>query len=435
IGECDKALEIYDSAIGLEKQPREQADLYRKKAGAYERKADYENCEKEIEKGLALLGDEITLEAIQLLIVQAGVTMRTGGHDKAIKFSLKALAHAKNWGDDRVIGNALHILGSIYLVKGDFGNAINIMKETIEARELANDNTGLAGSLNNLGVSYYYSGKVNEALECFEDCFEAYSKVGDKYGMAAALNNLGGFTQDLGELEKALDYHKQSIKIKRAIGDNYGVASSLTNMGIVHRRLGDYEKALELHAEGLALAKEISNAKETIININNQGEVYLEIGELDKALEKYEEGIEASKGAGDVHQESHALRGISKVHIEKENGQDAIDYAKKSLDIAMETKNTGEEWRSRYILGSAYRVRGEFDKAQEELNKSTLILQETGSGESDPTIMFEEALLYRDMGKKEEAKQKFLDSREGYESKGYAMLAKKIDRELEKLQA
>ncbi len=433
IGECDKALERYDSAIVIGKQPKEKVSLHRKKAMAYERKAEYENCEKEAEKGLALLGDDITVETIQLLIAQAAVAIRTGGPDKAIELALKALAHAKSWGDNRLTGNALHTLGSIYLVKGDFGNSIKIMEEAIKTRELVGDKAAMAGSLNNLGVSYYYSGKVKEALECFEDCFEAYSKVGDKYGMAAALNNLGGFTQDLGDLEKALDYHKQSIKIKKAIGDKYGVASSLTNMGIVHRRLGDYEKALELHMEGLALATEISNAKEIIININNLGEAYLEVGELDKALEKYEEGIEASKEAGDVHQESHAIRGIAKVQIEKFNGQEAIDYAKKSLDIALETKNTGEEWRSRYILGSAYRIHGEFDRAQEELNKSTQILQETGSGESDPTIMFEEALLYRDIGKKEEAKKKFLDSRESYESKGYAMLVKKIDEELEKL--
>ncbi len=433
IGKSDKALEKFDSAIIIEKQPKELAGLHRKKAMVYERKADYENCEKEAEKGLTLLGDDITIETILLLLAQAAVTIRTGEPDKAIELSMKALTHARNRGDNRIIGNALHTLGSIYLVKGEFNNAINVMKETIEARELANDKVGLAASLNNLGVSYYYSGKVNEALEYFEDCYEAYSKVGDKYGMAAALNNLGGFTQDLGDLEKALDYHKQSIKIKKAIGDNYGVASSLTNMGIVHRRLGDYEKALEFHTEGLALAKEIGNAKETVININNLGEAYLEMGELDKALEKYKEGVEASKEAGDVHQESHAIRGIAKIQIEMAKGQKAVEYAKKALSITLETKNTGEEWQSRYVLGSAYRVNREFDKAQEELDKSTQILQETGSGDRDSTILFEEALLCRDMGKKDEAKQKFIESREGYEFKGYAMLVKRIDNELEKL--
>ena len=433
IGESDKSLEKLDRAMALEKDMKAMAAIHRKRAMVFERKADYVHSGEECEKGLELLGDQTTSETIQLLIAYAAVALRTGGPEKAIERSLRALALAREWGEEKLIGNALHLLGSIYLVKGDFGNAINILTEAVEVRERLGNEVGLAGTLNNLGVSLYYSGKVNEALNYFERCLESYIKTGDKYGMAAALNNLGGFTQDLGELDKALDYHLKSIKIKESIGDRYGVASSLTNLGIVYRRLGDYEKALEYNNRGLKLATEIDNAKERIININNLAEAYLEMGQLDSAMEKYIEGLEASREAGDLHQECHAVRGMAKVHTEKGQGLQAVENARRALEISINTSNTGEEWRSRYVLGAALRISGSYQLAGEEFIKSSEIAKASGTGEIDPAVLYEEALLFRDTGRKEAARKNLEIAAASFGKKGYAPVVKKIEAELERL--
>jgi tetratricopeptide (TPR) repeat protein len=133
-----------------------------------------------------------------------------------------------------------------------------------------------------------------EAKQILTESLRIYRKLGDKVGIAFSMNNLG----DIAIKQKAYGEAKQilteSLRIRRELGDKPGIADSLHQFGRLTKAEGDFRQAvLFLHAV-IHLYEEMQseNSKDVMEVDESLAEIQREVGlEQFERMREYAEAI------------------------------------------------------------------------------------------------------------------------------------------------
>ena len=100
--------------------------------------------------------------------------------------------------------------------------------------------TGRGGAaLHQIGSVHYLQGDYDAALDHYRRSLAIKEQLGDRAGAAKTLNAIGIVFRQRGEYDKALDHYQRSLQEAEALGDRRQVATVLHAIGIVHQDRGD----------------------------------------------------------------------------------------------------------------------------------------------------------------------------------------------------
>ncbi|MFX0066337.1 MAG: tetratricopeptide repeat protein, partial [Candidatus Hermodarchaeota archaeon] len=153
------------------------------------------------------------------------------------------------------IGN----LGILYREKGDYDQALKILKESLKLREELGNIVYIGTCLNSIGSVYGDKGELNQALKYFEQSIAIWEELDNKNRLATALNNIASVYRQKGNLDQALESLEQSLKLRKKLNNIKDIARSLYNVGLVYWFKGDFSKALVYLEQALVLNEEIQN--------------------------------------------------------------------------------------------------------------------------------------------------------------------------------
>jgi tetratricopeptide (TPR) repeat protein len=262
IGELDKAEEIHNKALEIEKK----------------------------------LGQ---LEGMAIQYGNMGVIYRTRGQlDKAEEMHNKALEINKKLERLEGMANQYGNLGVIYQTKGELDKAEEMYEKVLKIEEKLGRPGSIANAYGNLGLIYQRRGELDKAEEMYKKSLEISEKFGLQEISANQYGNLGLTYRARGELDKAEDMHKRSLEISEKLGRLEGMASDYGNLGLIYQTRGELDKAEEMHNKSLEIAEKLG-LNETVANAyGNLGTVYEQRGDKKKAREYWEKARDLYKKIG-----------------------------------------------------------------------------------------------------------------------------------------
>lgn len=407
IGNYDISLEYYEKIPRNKIEPKYKQRIYRKIASVYERKGEFNKAIEAVERGLAEKDGE-NIENCRLLSRKGFSEMRQGKYDQAERDFLNALDICENFHNGREYADIHHGLGTVYLNTGEFNQSINHLKTALEEWEKIDDLDGKSSSLNSLGNVHLKKGDFHKALENYERSLELRKKIGDKRQISACLNNIATILSKKGEFEKSIEHYRRSHEIWQEIGDQQGIATTYINMGEHYLKKGELDPALENLKKSLEISENIDYIEGVAASLTNLGDIFLRKRELDEARENYQKGLELSRDMEYQQLIPHLLSGLVEIYLQESEFEKALEKGEKALKKSKNIEAKEEEGISHRILGMGYREKKEWDKAKKEFEEGKKILKDVGDKKELAVLLFDYALLWKDMDK-DEKKREYLN--------------------------
>ena len=187
------------------------------------------------------------------------------------------------------------------------------------------------------------------------------------------------------------------MAIQREIGDRDGEATSLSNIGNLFREMGNYEESVEYNARSVEIMRDIGDPRGISQSLKNLAISYVEAGNYDEAMSSVDEDLKIS-----------------------------ADIGVKSIEGA-----------SLWVKASILRRKGELEESERYFEDSMAILD---SGEDiDRTALakglYEYALLFKELGRKEDADKSLRRALSMFESMGMNLWAENCRRTLKEVNA
>ena len=208
-------------------------------------------------------------------------------------------------------------LATVASEAGDFGGAIEILKDATEEAErvLGADHPDTLHSRNNLALAYRAAGRLNDAIPLHEETLTALARIlGPNHPNAlTSRNNLAFTYRAAGRVNDAIPLFEETLEARtRILGPNHpDTLGSRNNLATAYRAAGRLNDAIPLHEKTLEALTQLlgPNHPHTLTSHNNLALTYQAAGRLNDAIPLLEETLETqTRILGPNHPDTLASR-------------------------------------------------------------------------------------------------------------------------------
>ena len=300
--------------------------------------------------------------------------------------------------DDNLI-LAKTLLGTTYMLMGDYDEAMEIYTAALKKAEELGDKNGMGYSLFAIGACISIKGDFESALDYNERALSIAEELDDKALMGRCLMQIGLSNKIKGDDDIALDCQKRALTISEELGDKLGISANLMIIGMDYKIKDDLGTALDYYGRSLSIAEELGNKGAIGSILGFIAAIYLEKCDDDTALDYYERSLTIQEKLGDKTLMGQSLNNIGNMYKIKGDYDTALDYWGRSLAIAKEIDNFLFRAININYIGVVNYYTGNYENAAEHLEKSLAIQKEIGfkGPELETTTYLH--LSYKNLGK------------------------------------
>ncbi len=271
-------------------------------------------------------------EEITVLLDLAEILNKTDP-DEAGNLAEQALSIAQELEIEVYRAKCYKIIGISYLLRGEYEKALDYSLKALAIYEDTNDKIGVSGTLNTIGIIYGKRKDHGNALKYYLRSLAISEEIGDIKSIAKTTNNLGNIYQDRKEYEKALEFSERSLQSFTELDDDLGIASSFNNIGIILEFQGDLAAALEQFKKAYKLFKRIEYRTGFAASCNNLGELLTIQGEFKQARLYLDQALKIAKETNAKYREIHAYENLSNLCEEIGDFSEALNYYRKFSEL------------------------------------------------------------------------------------------------------
>jgi serine phosphatase RsbU (regulator of sigma subunit)/Flp pilus assembly protein TadD len=275
------------------------------------------------------------------IYLDLAVGYRSVRPDVAFKYANDALKIAKENGNYTAKAAALHILGAIYTVLGDYEKAIANLLESLRNYELLGNSKGIANSSNSLGILYFNQEDYENAKKYYSKALELIDSAQFAMSTAVYKLNIGEVYQATNENEKALKLEIEAYEIFNQLEDINGMAYALGIQGKVNYQLGNQEKAIDLTQQALDYLIEDQDYLGAVEYLNFLVEIYINTPNLISAEENANTALEIARQINSLKWKIKSFENLSKIYYQK--GVFQLAYQFKDSAYVYENKLMDDE--------------------------------------------------------------------------------------------
>jgi tetratricopeptide (TPR) repeat protein len=180
-----------------------------------------------------------------------------GDYGEAQALLEESLSLFRELGERRRTAPLLRLLGRGRLKNSDLAEAKRLYAESLAISREAADPLETAQTLLHQGSALKYEGEIEQARRSFEEALPLFEYIGDSRGMGMALNNLGALAMDGFEYEKARARFTRSMEAFERGGERGGVALTMMNLADIAVETMDYSTAHLYAQQSLATYREL----------------------------------------------------------------------------------------------------------------------------------------------------------------------------------
>jgi tetratricopeptide (TPR) repeat protein/transcriptional regulator with XRE-family HTH domain len=257
----------------------------------------------------------------------------TGDYLAAAQDLGQALGLYRDLGDRLGQANAFSRLGDVRRLTGDYPSAAEDLEQALVLHRDLGNLLGQANALNHLGDVRRLTGDYLAAVEDLEQALGIYRDLGDLLGQANALNHLGDVRRLTGDYLAAVEDLEQALGIYRDLGNRFGQAGALLYLGVLRRLTGDYAAAVEDLEQALGIFRDLGNRGGEAESLNERGTLHRVSGELVRAEGCHRQGLDLARAIASSWDEAHALVGLGRCALAAGRATEAADNLRQALEI------------------------------------------------------------------------------------------------------
>lgn len=282
--------------------------------------------------------------------------------------------------------------------KGEFGEALIFLNETVATAEKNNDTLTLRTALANLGNTYSLTGKIESALDHYQRAANLAEHHKDELHLAKIIKNIGALYTDQKDYDKALNHFLKAEEIAKRIDAPEIIADCKINRAIVYEIQTNYDEAITLYKNALDYYEANNIEERMALTYNNLGIVYKIQGNLEDSYHFYERTYEIAKKIDDKYIVAASLTNMANVQVLRDDFEKALTLNREALKIAKEIGATGIEKEIYGNLANLYAAKNNYEEAFNQLLKHNIA--------NDSLINNERSALLAEMREKYETEKK-----------------------------
>ena len=273
--------------------------------------------------------------------------------------------------------------------------------------------------------------RLAEATQPMKAGLEAYIAQEDRLNAARAACNLSELSLTLGDLDQSLEYVEQSVDLADRSGDDLILIFSRTNLANALHQAARLPEAEAAFQEAEEMQKEWQPNVPLLYSV--QGFQYCDLllgqGKYQEVQSRAAQTIEIAKtlsGSLSLWDIANDYLSLGRAHLLQALQEETDDFTQASEHLNQAVDGLRQAGLQDYIprgllaRSELYRVQGEFEKAQRDLDEAMTIAERGEMGLHQADCHLEYARLYLAMGEKEEDARKNLDTaKEMIEEMGY----------------
>ena len=282
-------------------------------------------------------------------------------------------------------------------------------------------------------------GRLKEAVQPMQAALEAYITIEDRRLAARLTGNLSILYLTIGDIARALEYANQSVDLADRSGDAFQRMSNRTVLADALHQAGRQYEAESLFREAEEMQKDRQPEYPFLHSL--QGFRYCDLllsqGKYQEVLSRAEHALEWAKNIGwliDIAVDHLSLGKAHILHALQEGSQDFTQVAyhlNQAVDGLRQAGQQQELPRGLLARAELYRMQGEFDKAQHDLDEAMTIAKRGEMGLHQADCHLEYARLYLARRDEDRAQEHLTIAREMIGQMEYH----RWDREVEELEA
>ncbi|HEY0534360.1 MAG TPA: tetratricopeptide repeat protein [Actinoplanes sp.] len=278
-----------------------------------------------------------------------------GGHALEA-FIVHGRAHraAELTGDLAAQAHALNGVGTAHLRVGQYGPAVDHLRQAQLLFEKADDPAGQARALGSLGNIAKRQGRFAEARADHQRAIVLFRRAGELGGEARALRNLGVVEGRQGRHARARELTEQSLLLSRRAGDPIGEADGLSGLGEITLRRGDYQKAAGYFEKAIVLYREVGDHDSELAARDDLGIIMTRLGRPELAIEHHQAALAFDRASGDRDGQANVLNALGEATAAAGRPAESLAHHRDALDLAAEIGLRDQVARAHAGLGDAH---------------------------------------------------------------------------------
>ena len=178
------------------------------------------------------------------LRVQGGMQNYLGQLDASVESWNRALAIARELGDDRAVAILLHRFSNTAMKRGDWVRVRELAEESLAGhRKSGGFPKGEAQALGSLAAVARVEGDLERALELLRESRTLAEQAGFRWWVAGMLANIGEVSLELGRPDEARESVCDALRITQAMHDRRGLVYELKLISEISAAAGDSRAA------------------------------------------------------------------------------------------------------------------------------------------------------------------------------------------------
>ncbi|QPJ61943.1 MAG: tetratricopeptide repeat protein [Candidatus Nitronauta litoralis] len=260
--------------------------------------------------------------------------------------------------------------GKIHHAQGRFQQAVALYSQAYASARQTSSLSDLANASNQMGNARRDEGHYSEAQRHFESALQIWNRIGMTEFVAGAHINLGNLGMSLGDFKLTREHHQKALTAFQEIGNVRGVTLAQINLAVAAIELEEGTDAVHWAQEAINNLGSTGNALLLGQSLVILGESYLACDDFNCAREVFDRVIEEFKE--DNHPLAHAgaCRGLGRVHMMQQGGEEARAFLLKALERYEHLKREQEAARTLLHLAHALWKEGENEQAQEKIRQA-----------------------------------------------------------------
>ncbi len=220
-----------------------------------------------------------------------------------------------------------------------------------------------------------YNTDLNLALDYTRRGVTLAKQLDNKQWIAKFYEMLGRTHANMSSLDSATYYFDKAVLQYEAIGNKFGKATTYFKIGWVHKRRGHYDDAMKADLEALRMMEELKDPRGIAGALDRVSEDLYNQRKYAEALEYAKKAIELCKNNNLEGELPYALRAAGDASIGMGDNKAALSYYDEAYQLT--EKNEGRDALADISnsRGNAYKRLGEYEKALVDY-KLTLELSE-----------------------------------------------------------
>lgn len=291
------------------------------------------------------------------------VRRMAGDYPAAADLLRQALTSYIETGDWHGQATTLHQLGIVRMQVGDYPAASDLLHQALTHYTETSDWQGQAQALHDLGFVRLLTGDYPAAAHLLHQALTSYTETGDQLGQANTLHALAGVRLLTGDYAAAADLLHQALTINRGIGNRLGQAHTLHELAVVRLLTGDYTAADDLLHQALTSFTDIGSKRGQASSLRSLGVVRRLVGDYPSADDLLQQALTLCTEIGERHGQAVTWTQLGAVRYLTGDHTEAEDLLEQALTALQDIGAADDEADTLNHVGTLRRLTGYPDQA------------------------------------------------------------------------